>query len=150
MSHYTLLHYSIAQSLLHCWKTIKLWSFNNLQNGKISFFIPCIGDLEMNSSLHRDLLFPWRIQSLVCVCLPWWRFLFSVPVKCYIPWSWKCLVLVKPATVSILSISEKVRKSASFFLNFSRENHFASIQSIPLRYYYAIPKYDNALQLEPS
>ena len=145
VSRYNLLRDSTAQSLLHRWEAILLWSIDNSQNGKISFFMSCIGGLEMNLALHKDLLFPWRIQSLIRVCLSWWRFLFSIPVKCYIPWSLKCSVLGKSPSLSILSISEKSKKNHEFFLSFSREKHFASIHSIPLRYYYVIAKFDNAL-----
>ena len=127
MSRNALLRYSIAQSAIHCWEAILLWSFNNLQNFKISFFILCISGLEMNLALHGAFLFLWRTRRLIRVCLLWSRVLFS-----------------------ILLFPRKARKSTSFFLSFSRENHFASIHSIHLRHYYAIANVDNAFQLEPS
>ena len=127
MSRNALLRYTITQSVIHCWEATLLWSFNNLQNVKISFFIPCIGGLEMILALHGDFLFPWRIRTLHDSCL-----LTFVKIPVFNP-----------------PISE-ARRSTSFFLSFSRDNIFASIHSIPLRQYYVIANFDNAFQLEPS
>ena len=51
---------------------------------KCAFFISCIDSLEINLALHREIFFLWRVLSLIRVSLSWWRFLFSISVKCYI------------------------------------------------------------------
>ena len=125
VSRYNLLRYSMAQSLLHRWEAIFLWSLDNSQNGKVSFFF-CVYSLE---NPKPDL----------CLFILVKIFVFN-PRK----------ILYRQASVLTLSIFDKSKKNHEFFLRFSRENHFASIHSISLRYYYVIAKFDNALQLEPS